>query len=428
VEELAHLQHGTLETPAVAFTALALCGARRLVVRGHGGSDRDGISPEGAATFLALAPLNVSQLLVKGAVSNAQWDAIAAALDCNRCHSFMRSLGLPAGRPCDAAEVAALLTATNGLAHLRSLQCGGTAGLLVDAMGTALRRLALVPAGTATQHVTFDRVPALRRIGPVSSLSKAVTAIDLCHLRHLVRVDDQFGFECCGLRSVLLPATVTSIGDHFVCGCANLTAVLDLSHLTKLRSVGASFAQHSSLPGVLLPPNIASLDDHFLFGCKNITAALDLRGLVHLQSIGTFFAAQTAINDVRLPPSVTSIGADFIAMCTSITQPLDLSHLTLLRGIVYGFARQSTVPDVRLPFTVASIGDRFLYGCMSLSALLDLSRVTQLRCIGAFFAARSSVPGVLLPRDLLEPAGEGFLFRCLNAPRVRTAAGRGIGV
>jgi hypothetical protein len=209
VEDLAHQRHGKLETPAAAFMGLALADARRLVV-GNAAHQPNRQSVPGALHFLAVAPVNVSRLVITGYPSRAEWASIAAALDGNRCHGFMRHRDLRAV-PIDASDAAALLTAMNGLAHLRSLQCSGAGAVApVDAVGGTLRRLELRNC-TAAQNFDFARMPLLREVGPLPSLPDSVTSIDLSDLQHLTRIGDHVGqlspmvVKLCGSRTSEMP-------------------------------------------------------------------------------------------------------------------------------------------------------------------------------------------------------------------------------
>jgi hypothetical protein len=360
VEDLAHLRHAKLATPSAAFMALALCGGRRLVVTVPTDSHRAprGDDADDAALFLALAPTNVSELAVLLSLPPAEWAGIAAALEGNRCHGFLRRLDLPALHM-SGGETAALLAATGGLAHLRSLRCvGAGAGALLAAVGGALRGLTANGAGPG---VHLGQMPLLRRVD--FSASDAVTSIDLSQLGRLRRVGNDFGTDCPALRDVRLPATVTSIGRNFLCGCGAMAAPLDLSHLTALQTVSDFFACCSTVPALRLPPSVTTIGRNVIAGCVNIAASLDLSHLTRLQGVGDEFAARSSVPGVRLPASVTSIGAKFVADCEAATGVLDLSHLTRLQSVGASFARFSPVADVLLPAGFGAVGAFFLHGC-----------------------------------------------------------------
>jgi hypothetical protein len=431
VEDLAHQWHRKLKTPAVAFMGLALCVARRLVVGSDAvidvdeedsetshGSDGGGhaqgcaASVAQAVVFLTLAPVNVSQLVIMGSVTpNGQWDSVVAVLAGNRCHGFLRRLDLPEGLAIDDRDVVALLDATRGLAHLRSLTVSGAGvNTLLNAVGGTLRWLAL-PDCSATQHIHFAQMPLLRCVGAVRCLPATVTSIDLWQLKHLVRIGDNFGSCCSGLRDLRLPPTVTAIGFCFLNDCTSFSAVLDLSHLTQLEKISDNFANRSTLPDVRLPPSVTTVGDYFLFDCTSFAAVLDLSHLTKLASIGDRFAFCCAVPDVRLPPSLASIGSNFLVGCSALTAVLDLSHLAQLEKIRGCFACRSTLPGVRLPPSATAIGFCFLDGCMSFSAVLDLSHLTLLEGINASFASNSSVPEVLLPPGI-KFIGDHFLLNC----------------
>jgi hypothetical protein len=250
VEELGYRQHAALQTPAAAVMNLALCGARRLVVGEDGyffdAVDEDADFDGAAEAFLALAPLNVAELIVHPSVPRGQWRAIVAALHANPSHAFMRRLYLPENLELDEPEAVALLAATRGLAHLRSLRCcGAGADTLLPAVSAGLRRLAL-PSCAAMGAIAWPQLLALRRLGPVCELDATLTSLDVSGLPQLAHIGDSFAAGCPGLRELRLPASVTSIGKTFLYRCTSFEAVLDLSH-TQLRRVSDDFAVQSSV-------------------------------------------------------------------------------------------------------------------------------------------------------------------------------------
>jgi hypothetical protein len=354
VEELARQRYGALQTPAAAFMALALCGGRHLIVAvptavGHS----VGCDVVDAVRFLLVAPTNLAQLTISACVSRAQWLAIKDALDGNRCHGFIRRLDLPAEVPLYCPDVDSLLAATDNLAHLQSLRCGG-AGIdaLLQAVGGTLRRLAV---HGRVEAIDFGRTPHLRSLSwnrHSGAVDQSITSIDLSHLR-LTRIDSDLGFHCRELRDVRLPPTVTSIGRNFLGRCTRMTTVLDLSHMTTLQSIDDGFAWGSTTPGVLLPPTLTSIGGGFLAYCKSITAVLDLSHLSQLYCVGKGFAQGSSIPDVRLPSSVQSVGPGFVKKCTSLPAVLDLSPLLQLVSLGDELALGSSVSSVLLPPGVA---------------------------------------------------------------------------
>jgi hypothetical protein len=401
VEALAHRRHANLDTPAVAFMALALCGGRRLEVgvllekdddpmwadsEYYDNDDNGATSVAAALRFLAVAPVNVSHLTIGESVNLRQWRCVVAALAANHCHGFLRGLDVAdnAEVRIDGEAASALLAAASGLAHLRSLRCGGDrdGGMIIaTAAASTLRRLSL-PRGHAAD-VDFPALPQLRRLGPVTALRgglQSVGSIDLSRSLHLRRIDHGFGGGC-SLRAVALPPTVKSIGDAFLANAKQLTGLLDLSHLTRLQSIGNAFAQHSSVCEVRLPGSLASIGVFFLGGCKSLSAPLDLSHLLRLRCINNTFACGSTLAAVALPPGVTSIGCFFLERCTAFAAVLDLSRLAQLKSIGAGFAEGSSVADVRLPDGVISIDEReFMQGCSAMSRERIAALLRQRRC------------------------------------------------
>jgi hypothetical protein len=224
-------------------------------------------------------------------------------------------------------------------------------------VGGSLRRLAPHAEVSAdATAVDFGPLLQLRRVGPVHHLPTTVSRLDLSHLRRLVRIDDDFGADCVGLRAVLLPATVTSIGNGFLANYSSTyDGVLDLSYLAQLRSIGGHFAAYLAVIDVVLPVSLETIGECFLDGCRCL-AVLDFSHLSQLRAIGSHFASGSTVSAVKLPPSVTAIGESFLLDCEAVTDVIDLSHVTQLRYVGRRFARGTAAPDVVLPANVVSDG------------------------------------------------------------------------
>jgi hypothetical protein len=286
-EDMAPVKFKTIPTPAMAFVVLAMCGVRRLDVAccpdeatrvrrtwGTGRIHDDGtehdidfdwaknpvrmlrlISAADAELYLYFAPVNVSHLRLHQMPAKARGATLRAlcdALDANPCHDFMEGLATcrynvrfdgvgAADEPFNvgAAGAGALLAATGGLRHLRSLDMEGAGALLLaNATRGTLQRLGVTGADTATK-------------------------IDLSAFTQLRTIARNFGAGCYDLTELLLPPSVTAIGCHVLCHLWGYHAALDLRHLTRLTHIGTNFAVHSQVTSVLLPDSVEVVGDGF---------------------------------------------------------------------------------------------------------------------------------------------------------------------
>lgn len=146
------------------------------------------------------------------------------------------------------------------------------------------------------------------------------------------------------LSKVVLPSSVTTIGDYAFSNCTNLKEILPLSSSlttigayafwkcpaivgelilpSTLRTIGNSaFNSCSGLNGSLVIPNsVTSIGDYAFQGCSGLNGTLTLSASV-TQILGGIFAGCTNINGVlTIPSSVTSIAASAFYDCKKISE------------------------------------------------------------------------------------------------------------
>jgi len=122
--------------------------------------------------------------------------------------------------------------------------------------------------------------------------------------------------------SVLIPNSVTSIGDGAFFGCSSLTTLTIGSGVT---SIGReAFAYCSGLTGTLTIPNsVTSIGDSAFYGCSGLTGTLTIPNSVTSIGKGAFWWCSGLTGTLTIPNSVTSIGIGAFAGCTltTITMP-----------------------------------------------------------------------------------------------------------
>ena len=96
-------------------------------------------------------------------------------------------------------------------------------------------------------------------------------------------------YNCSGLTSVTLPASLTSLGDYAFQGCTGLTSVTLPEGLTSIAS--RMFYNCSGLTSVTLPAGLTSIGDYAFRGCAGLNAAYFLG---NLPTLGTNVFQSTA--------------------------------------------------------------------------------------------------------------------------------------
>jgi len=131
---------------------------------------------------------------------------------------------------------------------------------------------------------------------------------------------------CTTLVGIIIPDTVTSIGESAFQSCFNLTSVTIPDSVT---SIGNNcFYSCISLTSVIIPDNVTSIGDYAFNYCKSLTSVTIGNSVT---SIGEYaFIACTALTDVIIGNSVTSIGWSAFSECSglvSLTIPASVKSI-----------------------------------------------------------------------------------------------------
>ena len=193
---------------------------------------------------------------------------------------------------------------------------------------------------------------------------------------------------CVKLTELEVPEGVTVLADYVFRNCESLESVLLPATLV---TVGRyAFRDCPALAAIDLPGNITSIGEYAFSGC------VGLRGMElpdTLISIGnSAFSGCTGLTEVELPDGVKSLGAYVFQNCTnlsSVNYPLGLEEVNASGGIFAGCVKltEMEVPEgvtalpeyvfrgcdelqtVALPSTLTGISEYAFYDCEKLSAV-----------------------------------------------------------
>ena len=131
---------------------------------------------------------------------------------------------------------------------------------------------------------------------------------------------------CRSLISLVIPDSVTNIGDYAFWGCSDLADIVIPDGVTSIGDY--AFEGCESLRSVVIPDGVTSIGDYVFSGCRSLT-------------------------DIVIPNSVTSIRDGAFFCCSDLA-------------------------DIVIPDGITSIGDRAFMGCSSLSSLVIPGGVTSI--------------------------------------------------
>lgn len=157
-------------------------------------------------------------------------------------------------------------------------------------------------------------------------------------------------FDCYKLKNVVIPDSVTFIGEGAFEYCSDLASITIPESVT---AVGAyAFADCDALTDITVPAGIGVIDEGVFSYCDALTSVTISEGITRIGT-GAFFECK-ALTDVSLPDSVTLIDPYAFASCESLAAVVIPEGTTRVGG--YAFAGCTALTSVNLPLGVNNIG------------------------------------------------------------------------
>lgn len=183
--------------------------------------------------------------------------------------------------------------------------------------------------------------------------------------------------SCTTLTSMIIPNSVTEIGDDAFESCTSLTNVTIPNSVTYVGN--RAFKNCTSLISVELPNSITSMGDAFIYCSALIKISLP-DGLTQIPS--QFFYGCSSLSKVTIPESVTSIGRSAFYGCTSLSEITIPDSVTSIGESAF---HTTGLISFTFPSKIKTINARSVYNCKSLENITIPNTVTSIE-YSAFFA------------------------------------------
>ena len=220
--------------------------------------------------------------------------------------------------------------------------------------------------------------------------------------------DEAFGLRS-SLIEVVIPNSVTSIGDRTFWGCSSLIEVVIPNSIVCIN--GNPFFGWKGKLECLSPSFV--YEDNILFN-KDKSRIISFRNQKQasyvipnsVTNIGKgAFASCSSLAEVVIPNSVTSIGKGAFASCSSLAEVVIPNSVTNIEDRAFCGCR--SLAEVVIPNSVISIGNRTFSNCRSLSEVVIPNSVTS---IGGFaFSGCESLTEVVIPNSVVCINGNPFV-------------------
>ena len=188
--------------------------------------------------------------------------------------------------------------------------------------------------------------------------------------------DEAFGWSkiigCRSLTDIVIPNSVTNIGDYAFSGCRSLTDIVIPDSVTNIGN--CAFWDCRSLTDIVIPNSVTSIGDNAFEYCFSLSNLVIPDGVT---SIGKWaFEDCSSLSSVVIPDSVTSIGNHAFAYCESLTDIVIPDSVTSIGDNAFAYCESLT--DIVIPDSVTSIGDNAFRHCSSLSSVVIPKSVVNL--------------------------------------------------
>ena len=181
----------------------------------------------------------------------------------------------------------------------------------------------------ALTSVHISDLEAWCRIGFGNSSSNP-----LSYAHHLYLDDEE-------ITELVIPSTITTIGNYAFDGCSGLTSVTIPNSVTTIGN--SAFYGCDGLTSVIIPNGVTSIGNYAFYGCSGLTSVTIPNSVTSIG--GGAFSGCSGLTSVTIPNSVTSIGDNAFYNCSNLT-------------------------SVTIPNSVTSIGPAAFSGCSNLTSVI----------------------------------------------------------
>ena len=244
-------------------------------------------------------------------------------------------------------------------------------------------------------------------------------------------------FRDSNIISVVLPNSITSIGEYAFAWCESLTSIIIPDSVTSIGN--CAFEWCSSLTSITIPDSVTSIGNYVFSGCNYLLTTEN--NLKYVNANGNPYyllieptnrnAATYNINTqtkrigngafnycsgllyVTIPNSVTSIGSSAFRSCSSLANVTIGNSVTSIDS--YAFYGCTSLTNLTIPDSVKNVGGHAFFDCNSLTNVTIGKGVTNIG--DAAFRGCSLLTNVTIPNSV-KNIGEQAFYNCTSLTNV----------
>lgn len=221
-------------------------------------------------------------------------------------------------------------------------------------------------------------------------------------------------YNCVGLRSIVIPDSVTVIENGAFEECVGLESVVLSQEITSIRS--EVFLNCNSLKSIVIPDSVTTIENRAFEGCGSLTNLTIGKGVTNIGE-KAFYDCYGLVS-VIIGNAVNDIGKNAFGYCESLTAVYYEGDVASWCDIVFADSDSNPVnyaenlyiagellEHLILPQGVESIGEYVFYNCKSLKSV---TIPVNIKSIGQYAFANCNIDDVYYQGDLAGWCGMNY--------------------
>lgn len=195
--------------------------------------------------------------------------------------------------------------------------------------------------------------------------SKVYVYLDLSEIISIEKISEKQFYETNSLKSIILPNTITEIGDSAF-SCSSIESITLPNAITKIPL--EMFSECKQLKSITLPDNVEIIEDYAFEYCSSLESITIPSNVTKISS-GTFINCES-LESVELPDNLTKIENGAFRNCIAlktIELPDNLKEIEIA-----AFGDCIALKSVEIPKNINDIGEGAFVGCTSLEKITVL--------------------------------------------------------
>lgn len=159
---------------------------------------------------------------------------------------------------------------------------------------------------------------------------------------------------------VIIPDTVTTIGDHAFYGCKKLKEIIIPNSVTRIDN--GAFSGCELIKEIVIPDSVRSIGEGAFLGCKSLQR-IHLPNIIEIKD--RTFMGCVSLSKIDIPATVQTIGEESFCLCESLKEINIPCSVTYIGENAFGFCK--ALENVVMPSSLNSYGNWPFQGCYNLN-------------------------------------------------------------